>query len=492
MRYPRYPRQRPQTPTARRQPGSEPKTDDNGTRWRGWLLPIAGLFVLTLGLASLIKLISGDSNDAQNSAAADSDGAASAPTRRQGDMTAHFTAVSADMHSTCALAKSGNVYCWGSSFTNLGDSARSDCAQRQFFRWCNDAPTEVSEQLNFASLVHNDDRVCGITADGTGYCWGKNEAGLLGTGSQEWTTRPTRVAGGYAFKSLAVTGSNTCGIAIDGRAYCWGEEPTQFGVTSDESCRVHGRITGTADTVRILSCSTIPLPVFGDRTFMTLTASGQYVCGIGADSLAYCWGDGSDGILGVGDTRPRRRPSPVAGGHRFTALSAGGQSTCGITADGESYCWGANDEGQLGTGNYGSRRLAPVRVQTDLAFSSISVGYYHACALTAAGAAYCWGENIFGELGTSTPEICRWLGGEASCSTKPIPVSGQLSFVSISAGMRYTCGVTADGAGYCWGRNAEGQLGYDTSDQQKCILTGRFEECSGKPVPVRSPRIASR
>jgi alpha-tubulin suppressor-like RCC1 family protein len=79
----------------------------------------------------------------------------------------------------------------------------------------------------------------------------------------------------------------------------------------------------------------------------------------------------------------------------------------------------------------------------------VSTGKYYACGLTAAGAAYCWGNNAHGELGNGT----------TTSSNVPVPVSGGLSFASISAGYFYTCGVTPAGAAYCWGDGPSGQLG---------------------------------
>lgn len=82
---------------------------------------------------------------------------------------------------------------------------------------------------------------------------------------------------------------------------------------------------------------------------------GQYTtCGVTTSGDAYCWGDGSYGLLGSGDYSNSSIPVLVAGGHSFAAVSigSGGVTACGITVSGDAYCWGTGSSGQLGNGNY--------------------------------------------------------------------------------------------------------------------------------------------
>lgn len=86
---------------------------------------------------------------------------------------------------------------------------------------------------------------------------------------------------------------------------------------------------------------------------------------------------------------------------------------------------------------------------------SVTVGSDHSCALrkTATGsdyAAFCWGSDEFGQLGTTA----------SADSSTPLIVSTLLEDVrQIAAGRDHTCAVKGDGSLWCWGRNNAGQLG---------------------------------
>jgi alpha-tubulin suppressor-like RCC1 family protein len=90
----------------------------------------------------------------------------------------------------------------------------------------------------------------------------------------------------------------------------------------------------------------------------------------------------------------------------------------------------------------------------------VSAGRAFTCAVTTDYEGYCWGHNPYGELGNGTtgPENC--FAG-IPCSTRPVRV-GSLPFREVSAGQDHACGVTSDERIYCWGWNGFGQLGDGT------------------------------
>ena len=151
-------------------------------------------------------------------------------------------------------------------------------------------------------------------------------------------------------------------------------------------------------------------------------------------------------------------PSPAAAAETYpTTIAAGYNHSCMIVT-GKAYCWGDNTYGELGDDSTVSS-TAPVPVDTGgvlsgVTLTQITAGNGYTCALASTGRAYCWGYNADGELGDSS----------AANSRVPVPVttSGVLSgatLTEISAGEYATCGVSSAGAAYCWGQGTSGQLG---------------------------------
>jgi len=190
----------------------------------------------------------------------------------------------------------------------------------------------------------------------------------------------------------------------------------------------------------------------GNVAFTSIATGAFHTCGLTGAGTAYCWGDNSTGQLGDGTTADRTVPTAVSGGHTFSTIAAGAFHTCGLTGAGTAYCWGNNINGRLGDGTT-TDQLVPtlVSVSGGLTFSTVSAGERHTCGVASGTfAAWCWGWNGLGQLGDNTTTTNQNV---------PVLVFGGNTFRSISAGERHTCGLTGAGTAYCWGYNRWGQLG---------------------------------
>lgn len=198
---------------------------------------------------------------------------------------------------------------------------------------------------------------------------------------------------------------------------------------------------------------------------VSVSAGWEKTCVTTEDLEAFCWGaQGGGGQLGNGSaTEMDSIPTLVEGGHDFSAVSARGDFSCALSSDGSAWCWGYNMYGQLGDGSTTTSGV-PVEVSGGLTFVSLSANGFavystpeihssQACGLTDTGAAYCWGGNSEGQLGIDNTRD----------QSTPMPVAGGFSFQQISTGSEHTCGLTTLGVAYCWGANGDGQLGDGTT-----------------------------
>jgi alpha-tubulin suppressor-like RCC1 family protein len=192
-----------------------------------------------------------------------------------------------------------------------------------------------------------------------------------------------------------------------------------------------------------------PTAVKGGLAFVQVSANEKHSCGVTSDGKAYCWGLNPDGRLGDGTLTSRSAPVPVVGGLKFTQVRTGWDHTCGLTTLKQAYCWGNNLFGQTGIGSAGGTRRRPVAVGGGQRFRQLSAGRYYTCGLTTASRVLCWGSNGAGTLGT----------GMLDDELRPTAVAGALDFVQLDAGPNHACAVTAENQAYCWGLNDAGQVG---------------------------------
>ena len=338
-----------------------------------------------------------------------------------------FFQVSAGNGQSCGVTVDNRLFCWGrNDHGQVGDGTQTDRLR----------PTPIAQALRFRLVSAGDLYTCAVTIDFHAFCWGWNY-GALGNGTRDERHVPVRVAGPQLFRQVATGRLHTCGVTLANRAFCWGEDA--FGDLGDG-----GFLPQLA-----------PVAVKGGLSFQQVDPGGFHTCGVTLDSRAYCWGWNRYGQSGNNSTNVfNRTPVRVAGTREFRQISAGGDATCAVTTSDRAFCWGYGGSDQLGSGDQRLAR-APRAVAGGLSFTRVTVSETHTCGEAKSKRAYCWGLNVNGQLGDGTT-VLRQLS--------PVPVAGGLSFAQLSAGAGHACGKTVASLAYCWGVNFDGTLGDGTTN----------------------------
>ncbi|MEX2178750.1 MAG: hypothetical protein WD801_08585 [Gemmatimonadaceae bacterium] len=167
---------------------------------------------------------------------------------------------------------------------------------------------------------------------------------------------------------------------------------------------------------------------------------------------------------------PAMTPTLADSSRMYSQVVAGFVHSCALTDDGAAVCWGNNDYGQLGTDaaaeSCGGRPCSstPVSVSGGRSFTVLAAGWVHNCGIASGGAAYCWGGGAQSGRG--------YLGdGAVSRSETPVRVLADSAFVAVTIGDGHTCALTESGLAYCWGQNDRGQVGDGTDlDRSSPVL----------------------
>ena len=268
-------------------------------------------------------------------------------------------------------------------------------------------------------------------------CWGDNAEGQLGTGSTSSSSTPVNVSGmSNKVASVSAGGFFTCAISTSGGLKCWGRNSS-------------GQ-TGTGSTA---SSILTPTAVSGlGSGVAAVSAGGEHACALTTAGGVKCWGRGIYGQLGNGANVSSNVPVGVVGlASGVVAVSAGSEHTCALTSSGAVKCWGYNAYGEVGDGTTVNATVPVDVVGLSSGVSAITAGGYHTCALSS-GALACWGHDQYGQLGDG-------LSGFGTFSAVPVAVAGMPATASVWGGSYHTCAVTAAGAAMCWGANGQDRSG---------------------------------
>ncbi len=371
---------------------------------------------------------------------------------------------------TCALFDSQLVQCWGN-----GNNGRTGHGDEE--NYGDNEPASAAGFLTTGGPVQ--DIVSGIghscysDASGRLRCFGRGAEGQLGYGNVD-DLGDDELPGSLPLLALADPttlfdsrgGSfHTCARSdVDGSIRCWGQQEFfQLG------------IPGLTQNIGDDETAAAALPVvLGPGAVEDIALGNHHSCVLLDTGVVRCWGTGSDGALGygnsasIGDDENPAAANDVPVGAGVVRLTAGWFHTCVITDLGDVRCWGRGAAGRLGYGSTISIGISQtaadvgaINLMTAAVPVEIEAGLAHTCALFDNGSVRCWGANTSGQLGYG--DTTSVGDNEPAGSGGDVPLGGPA--VAIAADGTHTCAIMAEnGALRCWGAGGDGRLGYGNTN----------------------------
>ncbi|EYF02576.1 RCC1 domain-containing protein [Chondromyces apiculatus] len=210
---------------------------------------------------------------------------------------------------------------------------------------------------------------CAILDDDSVKCWGANGRGQLGLGDLASRGAAAGEMGddlpivdlgtGRTAVAIATGNEHTCALLDDGALKCWGNGFNGRLGTGDQEHR--GDDPGEMGDALLA----IDLGLGAGQTVIGVTAGDFHTCARLTGGAVKCWGMGTYGQLGLGDNQHRGDATGEMGatlpaldlgaGLTVGTLRAGAQHTCALLGNGALKCWGNGTFGRLGLGNTSTR-----------------------------------------------------------------------------------------------------------------------------------------
>lgn len=354
--------------------------------------------------------------------------------------------VASGWNHTCVLLGDGSVRCTGLN-GYLGDGTKGEDYPLPGGTF---NPTLVTGLGSVEFIEAGEEQTCAVHTDRTARCWGRNNNGQLGDGTDlgdngdsfRRRLSPVAVQGLTGIVDLSIWENHACAIVDSGtdghgdEVWCWGDNGSgQLGNPGSDSF-VPVQVPG--------------LP--GGRVPVQIEAGNNFSCVRLDDGTVWCWGHGG----AIGRTHNQgsgaQAAMAVTGLTDVVDLSAGRNHTCVARGDGTVQCWGLNEDGALGPRNGAIDDRLPAQVQGVTGAVDVEAGYGSSCSRRADGTASCWGDNEYGQLGDGSP---------ATSELTPVPVQAGAgrTIAALSNNGAHSCALRDDASVVCWGYYLHGNLG---------------------------------
>ncbi|HUP55898.1 MAG TPA: hypothetical protein VM598_00495 [Bdellovibrionota bacterium] len=357
-----------------------------------------------------------------------------------------------------------------------------------------------AQALTPVKITVGDSHSCAVFDDGSVKCWGDNSSGQLGTGRTAGQGGAAGTMGsllpfvnlGTGRKAIDIkaNSSSTCALLDDRSLKCWGANGSgQLG---------YGDTQARGSTAASMGDGLKPIDLGTGRKVESFAVGYDFACAILDNSELKCWGSGSSGQVGYGDSQNRgdarnemgdRLPSVALGiGRRAVQISAGYTHACALLDDDSVKCWGENSNGQLGQGDSVTRGdgaaemgdlLKRIDLGTTVAPLAVHAGSTHSCVHLSDRSIRCWGDNSNGSTGAGSPGSFGDGPGEMGAALKPVDIEPGLTVDQFSCARRHCCTTfLGPGTMKCWGINDAGHLGIGDSTDR-----GNAESQMGQSLP---------
>lgn len=236
------------------------------------------------------------------------------------------------------------------------------------------------------------------------------------------------------------------------------------------------------------------------KKIVQISAGGAHSMALDSEGNIYAWGRGGEGQLGNGENNNSNVPILVKKegtgleGKTIKKVMAGGMFSMVLTSDGSLYSWGKNNYGQIGDGTTNNYNLA-VAVKTEstpMAGKTVvdfSISNEHTVALTSDGQIYAWGRNESGQLGNGTNTASTL---PVAVRTAGTPFAGKKAVQVVAGGWEgaHSLALGTDGTVYSWGRNLNGQLGDQTTNDTTIVTFAKINFNSSPTPPLKAMAIS--
>ena len=360
--------------------------------------------------------------------------------------------------------RSGNLWAWGNNGSGrLGDNTTTNRS----------SPVQtIASGSNWKSVACGYNHTAAIKTDGTLWTWGSNATyGQLGDNSVTQRNSPVQtVAFGTNWIQVSAGNASTAAIKTDGTLWGWGSG--FYGQLGD-------------NTVNTSKSSPVQTITFANN-WKQVSISKFHAAAIKTDGTLWCWGSNSYGQLGDNTVIPKSSPvQTIAFGTSWKQVSCGVFYTTAIKTDGTLWNWGKNDFGILGD-NTTANRSSPVQTVTfgtnwKYIGGSSGNNYFARTAVKTDGTLWCWGSNIYGQLGDNTT-----TNRSSPVQTIDFGTNWKESHIGHVA-----TGIKTDGTLWCWGYGGNGNLGDNTTTDRSSPVQTIMYGTNWKTIACGSIHVAA-